>query len=150
MVDRVGMLDPENGLVRAECIVPEQSSVFEGHFPGYPILPGVLMIEAMAQTGGWLLIVTQRFTRMPLLAQVRQAKMRDIVTPGQRLVAEARLMHDGSGYAVMSSRLECDGRELAGAELTYRVLPFPSPVLRDHVLAAARRVTIPEAYLHAA
>jgi 3-hydroxyacyl-[acyl-carrier-protein] dehydratase len=150
MVDRIVVLDAGAGIVQADCLVPEQSPVFEGHFPGSPILPGVLMIEAMAQTGGWLLIVLQQFTRMALLAQVRQAKLRAMVLPGEHLRAEARLLHDGSGYAVMSARLENDGRALAEAELTYRVVPFPAPSLRDHVLGAARRVQMPERYLHAA
>ncbi len=150
MVDRIGVLDPENGLIRAECAVPEHSSVFQGHFPGYPLLPGVLAIEVMAQTGGWLLIVAQRFSRMALLAQVRRAKLREPVHPGRNLIAESRLLHEGSGYAVMSSRLEADGRPLAEAELTYRVVPFPVPALRDHLIAAARRAAIPEPYLHAA
>lgn len=150
MVDRIAMLDPGAGIVQADCLVPEQSPVFDGHFPGYPILPGVLMIEAMAQTGGWLLIVLHQFTRMALLAQVRQAKLRGMVSPGQHLRAESRLVHDGSGYAVMSARLEGDGRALAEAELTYRVVPFPAPSLRDHVLGAARRAQMPARYLHAA
>ena len=47
--------------VRADCVVPEASPVFEGHFPGYPLLPGVLMIETMAQTGGWLVLAVLRF-----------------------------------------------------------------------------------------
>ena len=150
MVDRVTMLEPASGLVRAECAVPTESPVFEGHFPGYPLLPGVLMIEAMAQTGGWFLVVVQRFTRMALLAQVRQAKLRAMVRPGETMAAEARLLHDGSGYAVMSARLENDGRTLAEAELTYRVVPFPNPTLRDAVIAAARHAAIPETLLHAA
>jgi 3-hydroxyacyl-[acyl-carrier-protein] dehydratase len=150
MVDRIAVLNPGAGIVQAECLVPEQSPVFEGHFPGYPILPGVLMIEAMAQTGGWLLIVLQQFTRMALLAQVRHAKLRAMVSPGAHLRAESRLVHDGSGYAVMSARLESDGRGLAEAELTYRVVPFPTPSLREHVLGAARRAQMPEKYLHAA
>jgi 3-hydroxyacyl-[acyl-carrier-protein] dehydratase len=150
MVDRIAVLDPDAGVVQADCLVPEQSPVFQGHFPGYPILPGVLMIEAMAQTGGWLLIVLQQFTRMALLAQVRQAKLGAMVSPGQHLRAESRLVHDGSGYAVMSARLESDGRPLAEAELTYRVVAFPAPSLRDHVLEAALRARMPERYLHAA
>ena len=150
MVDRVTTLDPGAGLIRAECAVPTESPVFEGHFPGYPLLPGVLMIEAMAQTGGWLLVVAQRFTRMALLAQVRQAKLRGMVRPGDTMAAEARLLHDGSGYAVMATRLENAGRPLAEAELTYRVAPFPTPTLKDAVIAAARRAAIPETLLHAA
>ena len=149
MVDRVTTLDPGAGLIRAECAVPTESPVFEGHFPGYPLLPGVLMIEAMAQTGGWLLVVAQRFTRMALLAQVRQAKLRGMVRPGETMAAEARLLHDGSGYAVMATRLENAGRPLAEAELTYRVVPFPTPTLKDAVIAAARRAAIPETLLHA-
>lgn len=150
MVDRISAIDPSAGVVRAECAVPHESPVFDGHFPGYPLLPGVLMIEAMAQTGGWLLVTAQRFTRMALLAQVRQAKLRGMVRPGERMLAEARLLHDGSGYAVMNTSLERDGRAIAEAELTYRVIPFPTPDLKPALLAAARRACIPEALLHGA
>ena len=65
--------------------------MFEGHFPGYPILPGVLMIETMAQTGGWLVLATPGCAKMPFLMQVEKAKMRSFVAPGQALEAEATL-----------------------------------------------------------
>ncbi len=149
MVDRVTALDPAGGTVRADCRVPDASPVFEGHFPGHPLLPGVLMIETMAQTGGWLLLARARFERMAFLAQVREAKLRAFVTPGQALVASARLVHDGSGYAVMEGRLESGGKAVAGAELTYRVVAFPNPDLRGQMLDAARRVGVAEEWLHA-
>ena len=57
--------------------------MFEGHFPGHPLLPGVLMIETMAQTGGWLVLATLRFARMPFLTQVKEAKLRGFVAPGE-------------------------------------------------------------------
>ncbi len=109
MLDRVLELDPEAGRVRAECRVPDHSPVFEGHFPGHPILPGVLMIEAIAQTGGWLILARARFDRMAFLAQVREAKLRGFVTPGDQLRAEAHLVHDGSGYAVARGCLDLRG-----------------------------------------
>ncbi len=149
MVDQVLDLVPGEGRVRAECDVPEQSPVFEGHFPGYPLLPGVLMIEAMAQTGGWLVLAINRFDRMPFLAQVKAAKLRDFVGPGRRLIAEAALVHDGSGYAVATGRLSAGGRTVAEAELTYRVVPFPAPALRGAVIEAARKVRVPEELFHA-
>ena len=90
MVDRIAALDLEARTIRADCIVPDESPVFEGHFPGYPLLPGVLMIETMAQTGGWLLLAVLRFQRMPFLAQVKEAKLRAFVAPGQTLQVEAR------------------------------------------------------------
>jgi 3-hydroxyacyl-[acyl-carrier-protein] dehydratase len=148
MVDRIVALDPEARLVRAHCLVPTASPVFEGHFPGHPLLPGVLMIETMAQTGGWLVLATLQFNRMPFLAQVKEAKLRTFVAPGQALEAEARLLHDGSGYAVVGASIGAEGRRVADAEITYRVVPFPNETLRAEMLATARRVAIPEVFLN--
>jgi 3-hydroxyacyl-[acyl-carrier-protein] dehydratase len=146
MVDRISALDPVARHVRADCLVPEQSPVFEGHFPGYPLLPGVLMIETIAQTGGWLVLAMLRFARMPFLAQVKEAKLRAFVAPGQRLEAEATLVHDGSGYAVVNGRITSAGKPVAEAEIRYRVVPFPNETLRAQMLETARRVAVPEAF----
>jgi 3-hydroxyacyl-[acyl-carrier-protein] dehydratase len=148
MVDRIVELDPAARTVRAECVVPDASSVFEGHFPGHPLLPGVLMIETMAQTGGWLVLAMLRFQRMPFLAQVKEAKLRAFVVPGQALETEARLLHDGSGYAVVAGSITSGGKKVADAEITYRVVPFPNETLRAQMLETARRVAVPEAFLH--
>jgi len=144
MVDRVTLLDPVARIVRADNLVPDASPIFEGHFPGHPILPGVLMIEVMAQTGGWLVLAGLRFQRMAFLAQVKEAKMRSFVLPGQKLETEARLVHDGSGYAVATGTIFAEGKRVADAELTYRVIPFPNETLREQMLATARRVGVPE------
>jgi 3-hydroxyacyl-[acyl-carrier-protein] dehydratase len=148
MVDRIVAVDPQARTARAECVVPDASPVFEGHFPGHPLLPGALMIETIAQTGGWLVLVMLRFQRMPFLAQVKEAKLRAFVIPGQALEAEARLLHDGSGYAVVAGSIRCDGKRMADAEITYRVVPFPNETLRGEMLNTARRVAVPEAFLH--
>ena len=50
LVDRVEEIDPVGGVIRATAQVPAKSTIFEGHFEGYPILPGVLLVECMAQT----------------------------------------------------------------------------------------------------
>ena len=147
MVDRIVELDPVARVVRADCLVPDASPVFEGHFPGHPLLPGVLMIETMAQTGGWLVLAVLRFRRMPFLAQVKEAKLRAFVVPGQALQVEARLVHDGSGYAMVSGSMTSGGKKVADAELTYRVAPFPNETLRAQMLETARRVPVPEAFL---
>lgn len=148
MVDRIAALDPEARTVLAECSVPDASPVFEGHFPGHPLLPGALMIETIAQTGGWLVLAMLRFQRMPFLAQVKEAKMRAFVVPGQVLQTSARLLHDGSGYAVVSGSITSGARKVADAEITYRVVPFPNETLRAQMLETARRVAVPEAFLN--
>ncbi|HQT79279.1 MAG: beta-hydroxyacyl-ACP dehydratase [Rhodospirillales bacterium 20-64-7] len=150
MVDRVTMLDLTQRRIAADCQVPDQSPVFEGHFPGYPILPGVLMIETMAQTGGWLVLALHRLTRMPFLMQVEKAKMRSFVAPGTALKVEAAIEHDGSGYAVVKASIAAAGKKVADAEIRYGVVPFPNDTLKAAMLDTARRVALPEDLLHGA
>ena len=73
-------------------------------------MPGVLLIEAMAQTSGWLVVALNRFERMPFLAAVKEAKLRTFVTPGQVLSIDAHLDHDGSGYAMLEAEIRCRGQ----------------------------------------
>ena len=150
MVDRITELDIPGKRIVTDCAVPDASPVFEGHFPGHPILPGVLMIETMAQTGGWLVLAMLRFARMPFLMQVEKAKIRSFIAPGAALTAEATLEHEGSGYAVISGLIRSSGKKVAEAEIRYGVVPFPNDSLRDAMLATARRVAVPEDLLHAA
>lgn len=149
MIDRISLLDPDGKLARAECRVPDESPVFEGHFPGHPLMPGVLLVETMAQIGGWLVLATLRFDRMPFLVQVKEAKLRAFVVPGQALQAEATLLHDGSGFAVVEGKITSDGKAVASAEITYRVVPFPNATLREEMLKTARRIAVPEAFFDA-
>ncbi len=97
LIDRIVELDLDNQTIRSEAIVPTTSTIFEGHFPGYPLMPGVLLIETMAQTSGWLLIALRKFTRMPFFAAVKEAKLRTFVKPGEALSVTAKVLHDGSG-----------------------------------------------------
>ena len=147
MVDRITSLDVPGGKITTACLVPEQSPVFEGHFPGYPILPGVLMIETIAQAGGWLVLMHLRFAAMPFLLQVEKAKMRNFVSPGQRLETSAKLIHDGSVYAVIEGSIASEGKKVCDAEIRYRVVPFPSETLRETMFDTARRIGVPEEFL---
>ena len=93
-------------------------------------MPGVLLIEAMAQTAGWLVIARTKFARMPFLAAVKEAKLRSFVTPGQALALTAKLVHEGSGYAVTKADIRCDGKLTCDAEITFRLVDFPNPEFR--------------------
>jgi 3-hydroxyacyl-[acyl-carrier-protein] dehydratase len=150
MVDRITTLDLPGRRIVTSCQVPEQSPVFEGHFPGYPIMPGVLLIETMAQTGGWLVLASQGCTKMPFLMQVEKAKMRTFVAPGTTLEVEATLLHEGSGYAVVKASITAGGKKVTDAEIRYGVVPFPNEALKAAMLETARRVGLPEEFQNGA
>jgi 3-hydroxyacyl-[acyl-carrier-protein] dehydratase len=106
-------------------------------------MPGVLLIEAMAQTSGWLLVAAQNFERMPFLAAVKEAKMRSFVMPGEALTIDATIIHDGSGFAVTEAKVSVDGKVRCNATLTLRHTPFPNSDLRDHMQSTAKRIGLP-------
>jgi 3-hydroxyacyl-[acyl-carrier-protein] dehydratase len=140
LIDRIVDLNLADRKITSEATVPAESTIFEGHFPGYPLMPGVLLIEAMAQTSGWLVVAINHFSRMPFLASVKEAKLRTFVKPGQRLSVEAHLEHDGSGYAVTAAKITAEGKLICDATLTLRVLDFPNAEVAMKMRETAARV----------
>jgi 3-hydroxyacyl-[acyl-carrier-protein] dehydratase len=144
LIDRIVDLKIDERTIAVEAQVPQHNTIFEGHFPGYPLMPGVLLIEAMAQTSGWLLIALTKFERMPFLAAVKEAKMRSFVNPGELLNIEASLVHEGSGYAITSAKVRVNGQLRCNATLTFGVVPFPNPDLRGYMDTMAKRIGFPQ------
>jgi 3-hydroxyacyl-[acyl-carrier-protein] dehydratase len=143
LIDRIVNLDFDGKTIIVEAEVPAHHTIFEGHFPGFPIMPGVLLTEAMAQSSGWLLMGVMKFERMPFLAMVKESKLRGFVSPGQLLTIEAKIEHEGSGFAVTSAKARV-GKELkCSADLTFRLIPFPDPAFRGHIDAMAKKLGLP-------
>jgi 3-hydroxyacyl-[acyl-carrier-protein] dehydratase len=144
LIDRILDLNLAEKTITVEAQVPEHNTIFEGHFPGFPIMPGVLLTEAMAQSSGWLLLGALNFERMPFLAMVKEAKMRGFVSPGQLLTIEAKIEHEGSGFAVTSAKARVGSELKCNATLTFRHIPFPDPALRVHMDAMAAKIGFPQ------
>jgi 3-hydroxyacyl-[acyl-carrier-protein] dehydratase len=144
LIDRIIDLNIGEKTITAEAQVPEKSTIFEGHFPGYPLMPGVLLIEAMAQASGWLLIGLTKFERMPFLGAVKEAKMRGFVVPGELLTINAGIVHEGSGYAVTSAKVRVGGQLRSSATITFPQVAFPNPDLRGYMLTMAERIGFPQ------
>jgi 3-hydroxyacyl-[acyl-carrier-protein] dehydratase len=143
MIDRIVEVDLDARRLRAACMVPKESTIFEGHFPTYPLMPGVLLIECMAQTTGWLVCMLGRFSAMPFLAGVKEGKFRTLVFPGDRLEFEGSVVHEGSGYTVAECTGRRDGKKVCDAQLTFRIMPYPSPQFRDTFFAWGERLELP-------
>jgi 3-hydroxyacyl-[acyl-carrier-protein] dehydratase len=144
LIDRIVDLNLDERTIIVEAQVPQKHTIFEGHFPGFPIMPGVLLTEAMAQSSGWLLLGVLKFERMPFLAIVKEAKMRGFVSPGQLLTIEAKVEHEGSGFAVTKAKGRI-GKELkCSAEITFGLSPFPAdPSFRGYMDARAKEIGFP-------
>ncbi|RXT50900.1 beta-hydroxyacyl-ACP dehydratase [Bosea sp. Tri-44] len=135
MIDQVESFDRAAKRIVTCSTVPAESPVFEGHFPGHPLVPGVLLTETMAQASGYLLLGLNHLTQMPFLMMVDKARFRTFVEPNAVLDVSAELVHEGSGYAATKAKIAIAGKPICDAELRFRLMPFPADM---HVLMQAR------------
>ena len=145
MVDRIEAVDTGARTLRARSVVPKTSPVFEGHFPGMPLVPGVLLIETMAQASGLLVLAASNFAAMPFLMSVDGAKMRSFVEPEAVLDIEAFLEHEGSGYAVTKAKITSAGKKVCDAQLKLRTVSFSEVPLGDIVRKRAEEIGLMDA-----
>jgi 3-hydroxyacyl-[acyl-carrier-protein] dehydratase len=140
MIDKVEAVDFSQKILKARSVVPSKSPVFEGHFPGMPLVPGVLLIETMAQASGFMVLAASNFAAMPFLMSVDGAKMRTFVEPDAVLDIEAFLEHEGSGYAVTRAKITSGGKKVCDAQLKLRTMPFSEVPLAPIVRKRAEEV----------
>lgn len=140
MIDRIESVDLASGHLVARSVTPENSPVFEGHFPGMPLVPGVLLIETMAQASGFLVLASNGFAAMPFLVSVDGAKLRTFVEPNRDLEISVDLEHAGSGFAVTRARISSAGKKVCDAQLKLKTLPFSQIPLADAVRERAEQV----------
>jgi len=122
MVDRVLRIEGESRIVAVKnCSINEP--YFQGHYPDYPILPGVLQLEAMAQTAGLLLLRKLEHTgKVCLLVGMKNVKLRRPVEPGDQLILEVEAMRVRSRSAHVRARGSVDGELACEAEMSFMVV----------------------------
>ncbi len=123
LIDRVLEVEPKQRIVARKCVTINEG-FFQGHFPGYPIMPGVLQIEAIAQAGGVLILLD--FERpgdtLMLFTGVERARFRRPVVPGDVLEIEAKVLNLRSRAVRLEGAIRVDGQLVCEAVVTCQLV----------------------------
>ena len=111
LIDRIVEIEPLKRIVAIKNVTINEP-FFQGHFPGAPIVPGVIIIEAMAQAGAVLLFseVKDRENKLLLFTSIEEAKFRKPVGPGDQLRLELSVIKYKMGYAKLRGEARVDGQ----------------------------------------
>ena len=117
LVDKIIHLEMDKKVIGVKSVTVNEP-FFQGHFPGHPIMPGVLIIESMAQTGGILLLNSfpNPEEKLVLFMQINNAKFRKPVVPGDELYLEIELTNKKSKVVVMSGKAFVNNNLVAEAD----------------------------------
>ena len=127
LVDRVETLDPENGIVAVKAVTINEQ-FFQGHFPGRPIMPGVLIVEALAQAAGILAVEALGLAgsgKLVYFMAIEGAKFRQPVEPGVLLKLEVEFVQKRATVCKFAGRAKVDGKVVAEAAFTAMIADPP-------------------------
>ncbi|HRM23817.1 MULTISPECIES: 3-hydroxyacyl-ACP dehydratase FabZ [Enterococcus] len=121
LIDRVEeLIDGEKVIAKKNVTINEP--FFQGHFPHEPVMPGVLIVEAMAQAGAVALLSLEQFRgKTAYFGGIDKAKFRQKVTPGDTLILEVEIIKVKSSAGIGKGIARVDGKKVAEAELTFMI-----------------------------
>ena len=126
LIDRIVEFEPRKRCVAIKNVTMNEP-FFQGHFPGHPIMPGVLVIEALAQCGAILALreIEDRDRKLVLFTSIKEARFRRPVVPGDTLVLEVTALRFGPRIQRMRGEAKVDGQLCADAELMSMIADRP-------------------------
>ena len=144
LIDRIVEFEPAKRLVAIKNVTINEP-FFQGHFPGYPIMPGVLVVEAMAQAGGIIMMaeMPDREKKLVVFTGIERAKFRRPVTPGDQLRIEVDVLSFRTRAGRIEGKAYVDGKLACQATLTCQVVPRVrerQPAAADPERRAAQRL----------
>ena len=126
LVDRITELEADHRIVGLKNVTMNEQ-FFQGHFPGAPVMPGVLIIESMAQVAGVLIYrdLPDKEKKLIYFRSIESAKFRRPVVPGDQLRIEMELLSRRSNFGKMQGRATVDGKLAAEAVVTFAIVEHP-------------------------
>ena len=121
LLDTVEELEPGKRATARKCVTYNEP-FFNGHFPQEPVMPGVLVLEAMAQTGAVAVLSLPEYKgKTGYLGGIRSARFRGKVVPGDVLVLEVEMIRQKGPMGIGAAKATVDGKIVAEAELTFAI-----------------------------
>jgi beta-hydroxyacyl-ACP dehydratase FabZ len=122
LVDKIIEINEENTKCKGIKNVTINEPFFQGHYPGNPIMPGVLIVESMAQVGASLLLQTDALkNRIPLIGNIDNVKFRRMVRPGDQLVIEIELIWVKGNVGKIAGVATVEGEMAAQMEMVFKL-----------------------------
>lgn len=122
LVDRILEIDIEKGFILGQKNVSINEAFFQGHFPDAPIMPGVLILEALAQTGGVLVHLKAEIPKIAVLLSVNNAKFRQPVRPGDVLHLKCEGLHFSSKGGRVHATATVENKLAVEAEIGFALV----------------------------
>ena len=122
LVDQILELDLEKGAIVGKKNLTFNEAFFQGHFPEAPLMPGVLILEALAQTGGILVHLRDNRGKVAILLGVNNAKFRRPVKPGDVLILKASILHLGSKGGKVAAEAYVEEARVAETEMSFALV----------------------------
>ena len=118
LIDKIDLLEPNQKIVATKSL-SRAEEYLQDHFPKFPVMPGVLMIEAMTQASAWLIRVSEDFAHsMVLLKEVKNVKFGQFLQPGQTLTVTATIVSQDDSTVVLKTEGAINGQSRVRAQLT--------------------------------
>ncbi|MBX3097437.1 MAG: 3-hydroxyacyl-ACP dehydratase FabZ [Fimbriimonadaceae bacterium] len=122
LIDRVLDVEPTKYCVGLKNVSMNEA-FFQGHYPGMPIMPGVLILEALAQCGAIIVLSSEEYQgRTPLIGAIDDVKFRRPVVPGDQLILNTEVMWIKKDIGRMKGEATVEGEKAAQMELTFKLL----------------------------
>ena len=121
LIDRILNYEKDRNITAVKNITLSDD-VFMDHFPGNPIFPGALSLEALSQTGGALIEISNDFKYKAIVFMIENAKYRDFVRPGEQLILKAEIISSDTNYIRVKTKAVVDNKIKVNADLVFTLI----------------------------